>query len=45
MSRLLIGLIVVLVVVLGGLFVLSRNAHEKPLVHVEKVVPLANLSN
>ena len=45
MSRPLIALIVILVVVIGGLFVLAGRAHEKPLTRVEKVVPLANLSN
>ncbi len=45
MSRSLIALIVILIVVIGGLFVLSGRAHEKPLTRVEKVVPLANLSN
>ncbi|WP_260598901.1 hypothetical protein [Sphingomonas endolithica] len=45
MSRLVVTLIVVLVVVIGGLFVLSGMANEKPPVRVEKVVPLANLSN
>ncbi|MDB5706741.1 MAG: hypothetical protein JWN66_3857 [Sphingomonas bacterium] len=45
MSRPLIALIVILVVLIGGLFVLSGRAHEKPLTRVEKVVPLANLSN
>jgi hypothetical protein len=43
MSRSIIALIVVVVVVLGILFGLSTLAHEKPLKHVEKVVPLANL--
>ena len=45
MSRSLIALIVILVVVIGGLFVLAGRSHVKPLTHVEKVVPLANLSN
>lgn len=45
MSRLVVTLIVVVVIVVGGLFVLSGLSHEKPLVRVEKVVPLANLSN
>lgn len=43
MPRSIVALIVVLVVVIGLLFGLSRLAHEKPLKHVEKVVPLANL--
>ncbi|MEG3122696.1 MULTISPECIES: hypothetical protein [unclassified Sphingomonas] len=45
MSRLVVTLVVILVVVVGGLFVLSGMAHEKSPVRVEKVVPLANLSN
>ena len=45
MSRSLIVLIVVAVVVIGAMVVLSSRAHEKPLTHVEKVVPLANLSS
>ncbi|MFC3580237.1 hypothetical protein [Sphingomonas hylomeconis] len=45
MSRLVVTLIVVVVLVVGGLFVLSGMAHEKPPVRVEKAVPLANLSN
>jgi fumarate reductase subunit D len=43
MPRSIIALIIVVVVVLALLFGLSRLAHEKPLKHVEKVVPLANL--
>ncbi|MEG3151395.1 hypothetical protein U1769_15990 [Sphingomonas sp. ZT3P38] len=45
MSRPLIALIIILVVVIGGLFVLAGRSNEKPLTRVEKVVPLANLSN
>ena len=45
MSRPLIALIVILVVVVGALFVLAGRTNEKPLTRVEKVVPLANLSN
>jgi hypothetical protein len=45
MSRLVVTLVVILVVVIGGLFALSRLSHEKAPVRVEKVVPLANLSN
>ncbi|MES2450184.1 hypothetical protein NDN01_06985 [Sphingomonas sp. QA11] len=45
MSRSLIALIVILVVVIGGLFFLAGRTNEKPLTRVEKVVPLANLSN
>ena len=44
MSRLLVLVLVVLVVVAGILFGLSTLAHEKPLKHVEKAVPVANLS-
>jgi len=40
-----VTLVVILVVVVGGLFVLSGMAREKSPVRVEKVVPLANLSN
>lgn len=43
MPRSIVALIVVLVVVIGLLFGLSSLAHEKPLKHVEKGVPLANL--
>ncbi len=43
MSRLLVLILVVLVVLAGGLFGLSTLAHEKPLKHVEKAVPVANL--
>jgi len=45
MPRLLIVLLVVVAVLVGGLFALSGVAHEKPLKHVEKAVPLANLQN
>ncbi|MDH7971228.1 hypothetical protein QH494_03460 [Sphingomonas sp. AR_OL41] len=45
MSRSLIILIAVVVVLVAGLFVLAGRSHEKPLTHVEKVVPLANLSS
>lgn len=45
MSRMMVTLIVVLVVLIGGLFLLSGGAREKTPVRVEKVVPLANLSN
>lgn len=43
MSRLAVTLIIVLVVVVGGLFLLAGRATERPRTHVEKVVPLANL--
>ncbi len=45
MSRLAITIVIILVVLVGGMFLLAGRAHEKPLVRVEKVVPLANLSN
>lgn len=45
MSRLAISLVVILVVVVGGLFLLAGRATEQPQTQVEKVVPLANLSN
>ena len=45
MSRSLLALIFVAVVVIGGMVVLGSRTHEKPLTHVEKVVPLANLSS
>lgn len=45
MSRSLLALIIVVVVVVAGLFVLAGRSHEKPQTHVEKVVPLANLSS
>lgn len=45
MSRLVITIIVILAVVIGGLFLLAGRAQDKPLVRVEKVVPLANLAN
>lgn len=45
MSRSLLVLIVVAVVLVAGLFVLSGRSQEKPQTHVEKVVPLANLSS
>ncbi len=43
MPRSIVALIVVVVVVIALLFGLSRLSHEKPLKHVEKAVPLANL--
>lgn len=45
MSRSIVVLLIVVVVVIGGLVALSTTAREKPLKHVEKVVPLANLQN
>ncbi|MDR6847672.1 MAG: hypothetical protein ACRCS5_10505 [Sphingomonas sp.] len=43
MSRSLVILLVIVVVLVGVLFGLSSIAREKPLKHVEKAVPLANL--
>lgn len=43
MSRLLVLVLVIVVVLAGVLFGLSAMAHEKPLKHVEKAVPVANL--
>ena len=45
MSRGLLMLVVLLVLLVGGLFLLSGRAHEKPQVRVEKAVDLANLSS
>jgi len=44
MSRLLVSVVVILVIVVGGLALLAGRATERPQTHVEKVVPLANLS-
>lgn len=44
MSRSLTVLIVALVVIVGGLVLLAGRAREKPVVHVEKAVSLANLA-
>ncbi|WP_213979306.1 hypothetical protein [Sphingomonas sp. dw_22] len=45
MPRSLVALIVVLVVLVGGLFVLAGRSSEKEPVRMEKVVPLENLTN
>jgi hypothetical protein len=45
MSRSIVVLIVVLVVVVGGLFWLAGRHGEKPMTHVEKVVPIENLAH
>jgi hypothetical protein len=45
MSRLIIVLIVVLVVLVGALFLLAGRTGEKPVTHVEKVVPIENLAH
>ena len=44
MSRLALTVFLVLLVVLGGLFLLAGRATEKPQTQVEKAVNLANLS-
>jgi len=44
MSRLIVSVVVVLVVVIGGLFLLAGRATERPQAQVEKAVTLANLS-
>ena len=43
MSRPVLILIAFLVLLVGGLVVLSNSAKERPTSQVEKVVPLANL--
>ena len=44
MSRPILLLILVLVVLVGGLFLLAGRAREKPTVRIEKAVSLANLA-
>ncbi len=44
MSRFALSVVVVLVLVVGGLFLLAGRASERPQTHVEKDVALANLS-
>jgi hypothetical protein len=44
MSRSLIALIVVIVVLVGGLFLLAGRSSVKEPVRMEKVVPLENLT-
>ena len=44
MSRPVLLLIVILVVLVGGLFLLAGRATERPLTPVEKSVSLANLT-
>jgi hypothetical protein len=44
MSRSLVALIVVIVVLVGGLFLLAGRSSEKEPVRMEKVVPLENLT-
>ncbi len=43
MSRMMVTAIVVVVLLVGGIFLLSSRAHEKPQTRVEKAVSLANL--
>jgi hypothetical protein len=45
MSRSLVALIVVVVLLVGGLVLLSTRSSEKEPVRMEKVVPLDNLTN
>ncbi len=44
MSRLLLSVVAILVVIVGGLFLLAGRATERPQTRVEKAVTLANLS-
>ena len=44
MSRSIATIVILLVVVVGGLFLLAGRARERPLTHVEKAVSLANLT-
>ena len=43
MSRLVVTLLVVILLVVGGLFLLGSRATERPMTTVEKQVSLANL--
>jgi high-affinity Fe2+/Pb2+ permease len=43
MSRLIVSVAVILVVVVGGLFLLAGRSGERPVTQVEKQVVLANL--
>ena len=43
MSRLIVFIAVILVVVVGGLFLLAGRSGERPVTQVEKQVVLANL--
>ena len=45
MSRSIVALIVVVVLIIGGLFWLAGRHGEKPVTHVEKVVPIENLAH
>lgn len=44
MSRLLVTILVLIIVVVGGLYLLGSRAHERPTTHVEKAVTLGNLT-
>ena len=44
MPRLVVPLVILLVVVVGGLFLLAGRVREQPTTHVEKAVSLANLN-
>ena len=44
MSRLIATLVILIVVVVGGLFLLAGRAHERPTTPVETPVSLANLT-
>jgi hypothetical protein len=44
MSRSLVAMIVVIVVLVGGVFLLAGRSSEKEPVRMEKVVPLDNLT-
>jgi len=43
MSRMMIGLIAVVVVLVGGIILLSSRAHDKQPTRIEKAVSLGNL--
>lgn len=45
MSRLIVSLVVLLVVVVGGLFLLAGRASERPTTQVEKAIELGNLAS
>lgn len=44
MSRLLVIVAVLVVVVVGGMFVLAGQAKEKPQTRIEKVIPVETLT-
>ena len=43
MSRFVLSIVIILVVVVGGLYLLAGRATERPMTQVEKQVSLANL--